>query len=77
MAAPFAGLLSKWLKPRTLMIMIAVVIGVLCVYNLARLGIAAAKARRRSHLLIGHMVESIEGRFSFEIVDRIFVTAKA
>ncbi len=43
-AAPFAGLLSKWLKPRTLMIMVACVVSILCVYNLVRLGMAVAKA---------------------------------
>ena len=43
-AAPFAGLLSKVLKPRKLMIIVAIVIGVLCVYNLVRLGMAAVKA---------------------------------
>lgn len=43
-AAPLAGLLSKVLKPRTLMIMVAAVIAVLCVYNLVRLGIAVADA---------------------------------
>ena len=32
------------LPPRMLMIMVAVVIGVLCVYNMVRLGMAAAKA---------------------------------
>ena len=39
-AAPLAGLLSKVPKPRTLMIMVAAVMAVLCVYNLVRLGIA-------------------------------------
>src|SRR6201999_3338460 len=42
-AAPFAGLLSKWLKPRTLMIMVACVVSILCVFNLVRLGMAVAK----------------------------------
>ena len=39
-AAPFAGLLSKLLKPRTLMIMVAIVIGILCAYNLVRIGMS-------------------------------------
>jgi uncharacterized membrane protein YfcA len=43
-AAPLAGFLSKVLAPRTLMIMVAVVIAVLCAYNLVRLGLAVAKA---------------------------------
>lgn len=37
-AAPFAGLLSKVLRPRTLMIIVAIVIGILCAYNLVRIG---------------------------------------
>ena len=44
MAAPLAGLLSKILAPRTLMIMVALVIAVLSVYNLVRLGMAVARA---------------------------------
>jgi uncharacterized membrane protein YfcA len=36
-AAPFAGFLSRFLAPRTLMIMVAVVIAVLSTYTLARL----------------------------------------
>ena len=44
LAAPLAGFLSKILAPRTLMIMVAIVISVLSVYNLVRLGMAAAKA---------------------------------
>jgi uncharacterized membrane protein YfcA len=36
-AAPFAGLLSKILHPRTLMVMVALVIGVLCTHNLVRM----------------------------------------
>ncbi len=44
MAAPFAGLLSRILAPRTLMILVATVISVLSVYSLIRLAIAAAKA---------------------------------
>ena len=43
-AAPFAGFLSKILAPRTLMIMVAVVISVLSAYNLFKLATAAAKA---------------------------------
>jgi uncharacterized membrane protein YfcA len=38
-AAPFAGLLGKVLAPRTLMIMVATVLAVLCVFNLVRLAI--------------------------------------
>ena len=44
MAAPLAGYLSKILAPRTLMIMVAIVISVLSVYSLVRLAIAAARA---------------------------------
>ena len=44
MAAPLAGYLSRILAPRTLMIMVAIVISILSVYSLARLAIAAAKA---------------------------------
>jgi uncharacterized membrane protein YfcA len=43
-AAPLAGLLSKILPPRTLMILVAIVLGTLCCYNLVRLGLAAAQA---------------------------------
>jgi uncharacterized protein len=39
-AAPFAGLLSKILPPRTLMIMVAIVVGLLCAYNLVRIGMS-------------------------------------
>ena len=39
-AAPFAGLLSKVLQPRTLMILVAIVIGILCAYNLVRIGMS-------------------------------------
>ncbi len=39
-AAPFAGLLSKVLRPRTLMIMVAIVIGILCAYNLVRIAMS-------------------------------------
>jgi len=38
-AAPFAGLFSRLLRPRTLMILVAIVIVGLCVYNLSRLGL--------------------------------------
>jgi len=44
MAAPLAGYLSKILAPRTLMILVAIVISILSVYNLVRLAIAAAEA---------------------------------
>jgi uncharacterized protein len=44
MAAPLAGYLSRILAPRTLMILVAVVISVLSVYSLVRLASAAAKA---------------------------------
>lgn len=44
MAAPLAGFLSRILAPRTLMILVAIVISVLSVYSLARLAIAAARA---------------------------------
>ena len=43
-AAPLAGFLSKVLAPRTLMIMVAIVIAALSVYNLVRLGMTAVKA---------------------------------
>ena len=43
-AAPFAGFLSRILAPRILMALVAVVISILCIYNLARLAIAAARA---------------------------------
>jgi hypothetical protein len=43
MAAPLAGYLSKMLAPRTLMIMVACVVGVLSAYTLARLAMSAAK----------------------------------
>jgi uncharacterized protein len=43
-AAPLAGFLSKVLAPRTLMIMVAIVICVLSVYNLVRLAISVGKA---------------------------------
>lgn len=43
MAAPLAGFLSRFLAPRTLMILVAIVISILSVYSLARLTIAAAK----------------------------------
>jgi uncharacterized membrane protein YfcA len=43
-AAPLAGFLSKVLAPRTLMILVASVIAILCVYNLARLGMTIARA---------------------------------
>jgi uncharacterized protein len=43
-AAPLAGYLSKILAPRTLMILVAIVISILSVYNLVRLAIAAAEA---------------------------------
>lgn len=43
-AAPLAGLPSRVLAPRTLMIMVAVVIGVLSAYTLGRLAVATAKA---------------------------------
>lgn len=39
-AAPFAGHLSKVLHPRTLMIMVAIVIAVLCAHNLVRMAIS-------------------------------------
>ena len=41
-AAPFAGLLGKMLAPRTLMIMVAVVLATLCIFNLVRLVMAWA-----------------------------------
>ena len=44
LAAPLAGYLSKILAPRTLMILVAIVISILSVYNLVRLAIAAAEA---------------------------------
>ena len=44
LAAPLAGFLSKILAPRTLMIMVAIVISVLSVYSMVRLATAAAKA---------------------------------
>jgi uncharacterized membrane protein YfcA len=44
MAAPLAGLFSRILRPRTLMLMVAAVIGILCLYNLGRLAIAVARA---------------------------------
>lgn len=44
MAAPLAGYLSRVLAPRTLMIMVAIVISILSVYSLVRLATAAAKA---------------------------------
>src|SRR5688572_24241955 len=44
LAAPLAGYLSKILAPRTLMILVAIVISVLSVYNMVRLAIAAAEA---------------------------------
>jgi uncharacterized membrane protein YfcA len=43
-AAPFAGLLGKMLKPRTLMIIVAAVVAALSAYNLVRLGMTVAKA---------------------------------
>jgi uncharacterized membrane protein YfcA len=43
-AAPLAGFFSKVLAPRTLMIMVAVVIMVLSVYNLVQLTMTVAKA---------------------------------
>jgi hypothetical protein len=43
-AAPLAGLLSKVLAPRTLMIMVAIIIATLSAYNLVRLGLAVAAA---------------------------------
>jgi uncharacterized membrane protein YfcA len=43
-AAPLAGYFSKILAPRTLMIMVAIVIAVLSVYNLVQLGIAQLRA---------------------------------
>jgi uncharacterized membrane protein YfcA len=43
-AAPLAGFFSKVLAPRTLMIMVAVVIMVLSVYNLVQLTVTVAKA---------------------------------
>lgn len=39
-AAPFAGLLSKVLRPRTLMVLVALVIGVLCIHSFVRMAIA-------------------------------------
>jgi uncharacterized membrane protein YfcA len=44
LAAPLAGYLSRILKPRTLMIIVAVIISILCVYSLVRLATAAAQA---------------------------------
>ena len=44
LAAPLAGYLSRILAPRTLMILVAIVISVLSVYSLVRLAIAAARA---------------------------------
>jgi uncharacterized membrane protein YfcA len=43
-AAPLAGFLGKWLRPKTLLYMVAGVIAVLSVYNLIRVGMAVAKA---------------------------------
>ena len=43
-AAPLAGYLSKILAPRTLMILVAIVISILSVYSLGRLALAAARA---------------------------------
>jgi uncharacterized membrane protein YfcA len=43
-AAPLAGFLSRFLAPRTLMIMVAVVIAVLSTYTLARLAVTMARA---------------------------------
>ena len=43
-AAPLAGYLSKVLAPRTLMIIVACVLSVLCLYTLGRLAVATAKA---------------------------------
>jgi uncharacterized membrane protein YfcA len=43
-AAPLAGYLSRILAPRTLMILVAMVISILSVYNLMRLATAAAEA---------------------------------
>jgi uncharacterized membrane protein YfcA len=43
-AAPLAGFLSKVLAPRTLMIMVAIVISILSIYNLARLASSMSKA---------------------------------
>jgi uncharacterized membrane protein YfcA len=48
-AAPLAGFLSKVLKPRTLMIIVAAVVGALCIYNLVRLGITVANAAAATH----------------------------
>jgi uncharacterized membrane protein YfcA len=43
-AAPFAGYISKVLQPRTLMIMVAAVIGVLSAYNLGSAALSIAEA---------------------------------
>jgi uncharacterized protein len=43
-AAPLAGYLSRILAPRTLMILVAIVISVLSIYSLARLAVAATSA---------------------------------
>ena len=43
-AAPFAGYLAHVLKPKILMIMVAIAIGVLAIYNLIKVGLAAAKS---------------------------------
>jgi hypothetical protein len=43
-AAPLAGVLSKALAPRTLMIMVAAVITILSAHNLVQLGLSVAKA---------------------------------
>jgi uncharacterized membrane protein YfcA len=43
-AAPLAGFLSRFLPPRTLLLMVAVVIAVLSTYTLARLALTIVKA---------------------------------